>query len=256
MNSASTCYALYWDSVLVGFGACLPLPSGTLKYAIRDTRTVILPDYQNLGFGTKLNAFLGEYYLSIGRKFYVRSSHLRLKTHCEQSPYWVASRSNGKVSSQQGSSTRIMFGKRDRELGRVAYSYEYMGIDYVNKPHLYLYIDNTNNSNIDYQEVKRCLIALKEHYWLCVVTGEINTNNEIEGVCLSIGVRTQLLYSTVNRAASINSKYSNEHLITKWDSKLSDWFINNIGNITYDEIPYEYCVPIPKLNIPIKNDLW
>ena len=38
----------------------LCMPSGTSKHSYRGHRLVVLPDYQNLGFGTKINEFLGE----------------------------------------------------------------------------------------------------------------------------------------------------------------------------------------------------
>ena len=39
--------------------AVLPVPSGNLKHGFRPTRTVILPDYQGLGIGTKLSEAIG-----------------------------------------------------------------------------------------------------------------------------------------------------------------------------------------------------
>lgn len=219
MNKASTCYTIYWDDTLIGFRTILPMPSGTSKYSYRGSRLVILPDYQNLGFGTKILEFLCEYYLSKGYKFYDRSSHLRLGRHWSESPLWLPTSSNGKVSNKPGASTKINFGAKDRQLNRVAYSFEYMGEDYVNKPHINIYIDD--NESINYNILREDLKWLKRKYWLCVVTGEINTPSEIENICLELGIRTQLLYTTKNGVATLNSKYKPKNIIKCWDERLS-----------------------------------
>lgn len=219
MNKASTIYTIYWDNVLIGIRTYLPMPSGTSKYSYRGSRLVILPDYQNLGIGTKVLEYLGEYYLSKGYKYFDRSSHLRLGTHWSNSPKWKETSSNKKVSNKPGKSTTINFGKKDRELNRIAYSFEYMGNDYVNKPHIEIHIDD--NDNIDYSILEKDLKLLKEKYWLCVITGEINTPSEIENICLRNDIRTQLLYHTKNNVANIGSKYKNKKIITKWDENFS-----------------------------------
>lgn len=220
MNKASTCYKIYWDDTLVGFRTILPMPSGTSKYSYRGSRLVILPDYQNLGFGTRVLEFLCEHYLSKGYKFFDRSSHLRLGKHWSDSPLWIPTSSNGKVSNNPGATTKINFGARDREIGRIAYSFEYMGQDYANKPHLYIYVDD--NESIDYEILKSDLTWLKNKYWLCVVTGEINTPSKIEDICLELGIRTQLLYTTKRGVATLNSKYKDKLIIKSWDKEFSN----------------------------------
>ena len=76
-----------------------------------------------------------------------------------------------------------------------------MGYDYVNKPHLEIRIDD--NVNIDYNILESDLKYLKEKYWLCIVTGEINTSSKIEDICLRLGIRTQLLYATTKGVSNI-----------------------------------------------------
>lgn len=110
-------------------------------------------------------------------------------------------------------------GKRDRELNRIAYSFEYMGKDYATKPHLYIHIDD--NENIKYDILESDLKYLKQNYWLCIVTGEINTPSEVENICLRNGIRTQLLYHTKNGVATINSKYKDKKIIRVWNEEFS-----------------------------------
>lgn len=221
MNKACVCYSIYWDDVLVGFRSYLYMPSGTAKYSWRGSRLVILPDYQNLGFGTAILEFLGEYYLSKGYKYYDRSSHLRLGKHWTNSPLWEATSSNGKTSNKQGKTNRVSYGNNgmDRALNRIAYSFEYMGRDYATKPHLYIHIDD--NDNINYEILEDDLKYLKQKYWLCIITGEINTPSEIENICLRNGIRTQLLYTTKNNVATMNSKYKDKKIIKVWDEAFS-----------------------------------
>jgi hypothetical protein len=192
-----------------------------LKYSWRGSRLVILPDYQNLGFGTKVLEFLGEYYLSKGLKYFDRSSHLRLGRHWTNSPLWVPSASNGKKANKPGNSNRVNYGADNNlDWDRIAYSFEYMGQDYVNKPHIYIHVDDS--PDIDYDIMREDLRALKEKYWLCVVTGEIKTPSKIEDICLELGIRTQLLYTTKKGVATLNSKYKDKKILTKWDKALSD----------------------------------
>lgn len=199
----------------------LSQPSGTLKYAYRGSRLVILPDYQNLGIGSKIAEYIGEYYLSQGYKFFDRSSHLRLRNHWENSPLYLPTSSCGKVSNKQGRTSTLTkcFGARDRELNRIAYSFEYMGQDYVNKPHIYIRVED--NPNINYDILKEDLIYLHQKYYLCVITGKINETNEIEKICLELGIRTQLLYTTKNKISTINNAYKNKQIIKIWDEKFS-----------------------------------
>lgn len=220
MNKASVVYTIYWENTLIGFRSYLYLPSGTLKYAWRGSRLVILPDYQNLGFGSRILEFLGDYYINKGYKYLDRSSHLRLREHWENSPKWVATSRNNKVSNNRGEGSTVKYGDRDRALGRVAYSYEYMGQDYVDKEHLYIHVDD--NSNIDYDIMKQDLEHLKEKFWLCVVTGEINTPSKIEDICMDLGIRTQLLYHTRKGISKIASKYRDKKIITRWDKSFSE----------------------------------
>lgn len=218
MNKASECYTIYWNDVLIGFRCYLAMPNGSIKYAWRGSRLVILPDYQNLGIGTAVLEFLGEYYLSHGYKYFDRSSHLRLGRHWENSPKWVASSTNKKISKSGSIDHEIKYKNYDKK--RICYSYEYLGKDYAEKEHLYIHIDD--NPNINYDILKQDLIKLKEKYWLCIITGEIKTPSRIEDICLELGIRTQLLYTTKKGVATMSSKYKNKKIITTWDKAFSD----------------------------------
>lgn len=263
MNEASQCYSIYWNDILIGFRTYLSFPSGVIKHAWRGSRLVILPDYQNLGFGSAVLEFLGEYYLSKGLKYFDRSSHLRLKAHWSASPKWVETSSSGKVTQVPKNPLEIQFGKRDTKLGRIAYSFEFMGKDYVEKPHLRIYIEDTNK--IDYSILKNDLIKLKKKYWICITTGEINTDSEIENICMELGIRTELLYITKQKQVEFKSDCLNHKIITVWNNELSEYVENNIDDFMNEIIPDKFCddtnviknIDITKKEYSIKKqELW
>lgn len=221
LNKAADCYTIYWDDVLVGFRAVITMPCGTIKYAYRGHRLVILPDYQNLGIGTKVMEFLGEHYLSKGYKYFGRSTHLRLYNYWSHSPKWEFNSSDNKLPRTPTDSTTIKMGVKDRSLHRVAHSAEYLGSDYANKPHITIHIDDT--PNINYDLLKQDLAWLKERYYVCVITGEINTPSKIEDICLELGIRTQLLYVTIKGTVTLNRKYKKKKILTTYDETMSKW---------------------------------
>lgn len=190
--------------------AILPVPSGNLKHGFRPTRTVVLPDYQNLGIGTRLSEFLGDYYLSKGYKFYYRSSHLRLRTFWENSPYWVATSHNNKKGDLNSN-----FSNKNYKNERICGSYEYMGKNYTN-PHIDIHVDYTDDINLNILE--QDLIYLKtKGYYITVITGDVKTDNPIDLICQKLGIRTQLLYYRNH----ISGTYKNKPIITKWSESLS-----------------------------------
>lgn len=218
MNKAATVYTIYWEDTLVAMFAVLNQPSGSYKYAFRIHRIVVLPDYQGLGIGTKILDYFGEMYVNNGRKLFLRTTHMRFGKHCRNVSTWIEGGSSGKISNLGGQAHEKKYKNYDRK--RTPYSFEYMGIDYANKPHLEIRVDD--NPNIDYNILKSDLEYLKEKYWLCIITGEVNTPSKIEDICLELGIRTQLLYTTIKGVSNISKKYQGKKIITTWDKEFSD----------------------------------
>lgn len=161
-NKGAKVYLLYWNDTLVGMNSVLNLPSASLKYAFRTHRLVILPDYQNLGLGTKFEEFLGEYYLKQSRRLFLRTSHLRLGLHCQESNLWKTNSTNKKIRKDKDTVTATQQKKyRHTDFKRSAYSFEYVGADYNTKNHQNIicigdcdetiaekYIDNIIDANL------------------------------------------------------------------------------------------------------------
>lgn len=209
-------YVCYWNDVLVAMCAVLPVPSGNLKHGFRPTRTVVLPDYQNLGIGTRLSEFIGDYYLSKGCKFYYRSSHLRLRDFWRNSPYWVATSHNDKKGDLNSN-----FSNKNYKNERICGSYEYMGKNYISE-HIDIYIDY--NEDINLSILKDDLVYLKEKgYYITVITGEVKTDNPIDILCSELGIRTQLLYYR----GQITKNNQTKNIIRKWDNAVSEQIRNH-----------------------------
>ena len=189
----------------------LTMPSGTIKYAYRQHRLVVLPDFQGLGIGTKVNDFLAKYYVQNGYKYFIRTTHVRIKNHLSHLDTWKGTSTNGKLRSIKSIEEGIQKQKThvahtgiigDR---RIAASFEYLGDEYANKPEKIIKVESVGNLD-KFTEYIKCL---KENYYIKVVTGKPSEDSEIEQAMRSIGVRTEQLYIKKKDELFINSKYKN-----------------------------------------------
>lgn len=122
LNKSSYCWVATWRGALVGFVAALPLPSGQVINAWREHRTVILPDFQGLGIGTRLSDAVAQLFLNRGKKYYSKTTHPRFGGYRNNSPLWRATKHNMRKSAySHGNITswqpRTVF----------SYSHEYIG---------------------------------------------------------------------------------------------------------------------------------
>lgn len=128
LNKASRAWvAALPDGTPVGFSAMLPFPHGKLRNAWRESRTVILPDFQGLGLGARLSEWVGEYVLTdLMGAYYSRTVHPRLGEYRERSPAWIATSTNRKIPVDMGGSPNSTIKSWDTKK-RVAYSHRYIG---------------------------------------------------------------------------------------------------------------------------------
>lgn len=87
LNPSAQCYVAMWDGNPVAFAAVLPLIG--FKNCRRISRIVVLPDYQGIGVGTMLCAWVGQYYRSRGTRVRITSTHPGLVAHFNRSPDWT-----------------------------------------------------------------------------------------------------------------------------------------------------------------------
>ncbi len=122
LSRSAYCWAVTSaDGEMVAFTSVLPMPSGTLKDAWREHRTVVLPDYQGMGIGALIGDMLGEMHLAEGKRLYSRTTHPRLARYRLASPKWRTTENNARRRQE----TWTNAGKYDTE--RVAFSFEYLG---------------------------------------------------------------------------------------------------------------------------------
>jgi len=165
-------YTMYWEmngeEILVGCAGILfqIAKDGVAK---RFTRIVILPEYQGLGFGSKIVEILGSYYKDEGiKKLYLSTFHPRLGEYMKASNKWTASHNNLKeFKTNDKSGTKSMNGLRD---GVSMYRYNFTG--YINYDLIYNPVKITKlkkkskliNRDVDggEKEYKRLLSEIKK----------------------------------------------------------------------------------------------
>ena len=124
LNEAATCFVFTWNEKLVAFVGVLPFPNGSLRNAFRGSRTVVLPDFQGLGIGSKITDFMGGIYKNDGKLYFTKTVNPALGLYRKHSPKWEASSTNGKERSEREvSKEHNMMGG----LTRASYCYKYVG---------------------------------------------------------------------------------------------------------------------------------
>jgi GNAT superfamily N-acetyltransferase len=138
LNHSAHCWVVGWGDDLIAFTSSITMPSGTLRDAWREHRTVVLPDYQGLGIGAMLTDWVGQRHLNEGKRFYSRTTHPRLAAYRSRSLLWRETSKSGKqrkswwsnaqsvdVSGKRsGTSSRRTWGA---DTTRLAWSFEYVG---------------------------------------------------------------------------------------------------------------------------------
>lgn len=187
-------YEVYWDKTLVGFVSTLNMPSGTVKNAFREHRLVVLPDFQGLGFGTKISEFIGDYLLKKGCKYFSRTTHIRLGLHRRNSTKWVSTYADNMLRStanvdNNGTSQGAKYKKIDDT--RVAHCHEYVGGDY-SKPHQIIVC----NGECDIEIAKNLLDKIIDKNKFPIIVSGIASNSKItvwEDIAKDRGIRTEVL---------------------------------------------------------------
>ena len=144
LNSSATCFVFTWQDKDVAFHATLPLPSGTLKNAIRGTRTVVLPDFQGFGIGQKITNFIAGIYVNNGNSYYTKTVNPAFGVYMDKSKLWKATPRNGKVMLLRDIERNSLGG-----VSRPSYCYKYIGQPIKGYEDLLMPIDKIryNNAN-------------------------------------------------------------------------------------------------------------
>lgn len=237
MNKGATVYLLYWGDTLVGFNSFLNMPSGTNKYCYRTHRLVILPDYQNLGLGTKFEEFMGEYFIGRGEKMFLRTTHLRLGKHCNESNKWISTATNCvKRTNANEDNKNTTQGAKYKKIDdtRIAYSFEYVGSDYNSKPHQNIIClgDDTYENAVALLDK-----AIDKDKFPIIVTSiaDVSQITNFEKVARERGIRTEILYVKQKGIFKVvNKQIANKHDCIVCDNAVSEeveMFKKNLGNV-------------------------
>lgn len=122
MNMGAYCFCFTWDDKLVGFVSALANPMKGITNAWRLSRTVVLPDFQGMGLGSKISEFVAGIFKAKGMKVYTKTVNPRLGEYREHSPNWRGTSFNGKSRSVGGEGD-----KYTNRLTRASYNHEYIG---------------------------------------------------------------------------------------------------------------------------------
>lgn len=116
ISKAAQCFVATWNDKPVGFASYIHFVHGTVLNAKREHRTVVLPDYQGVGIGNRLSAFVAQHVVNQGMRYLSTTSHPSMMRHRSQSPLWRCHRfghvggKNSKLTEMKTSGRRLTAG--------------------------------------------------------------------------------------------------------------------------------------------------
>jgi ABC-type lipoprotein export system ATPase subunit/GNAT superfamily N-acetyltransferase len=125
VSKACKFYLFTWNDVPVGINCVIPQPSGWFKHGFRESRIVVLPDFQGLGLGVKMSEITGSMYTAVGYRYFTKTVHPALGEYRNNHPeLW-------KPTSKNGVSDAKSLGKHSYTSwnlkARKSYCHEYAG---------------------------------------------------------------------------------------------------------------------------------
>lgn len=132
LNKAARCFIVKWQDKIVAFESMLPLPCGTLKFAWREHRLVVLSDYQGLGMGNAVSECVSEILRQSGKRVFSKTANRKLGEYRNRSPLWRKTSQNGKSRKElvsaviAGANGGVSY--NPLLLSRICYSHEYIGL--------------------------------------------------------------------------------------------------------------------------------
>jgi len=131
---STRCFFAVWDDNIIGFSATISLPGkipplyeGDIRKKWRECRTVIIPDFQGLGIGTRFSDAIADIHIEQGYRYFSKTSHMRMGLYREKSPIWKATATN--LADRSKSTKGKSWSHLNIERERICYSHEYIGKD-------------------------------------------------------------------------------------------------------------------------------
>jgi ABC-type ATPase involved in cell division/GNAT superfamily N-acetyltransferase len=118
-------YLFEWNGKPIGINAVIPQPSGHFKNGVRESRIVVLPDYQGLGLGYKISEFTAAIYKQSGYRYFTKTVHPALGKYRDKiKSIWKGTSKNGKKPEAQNGMGSM---KGWNVLVRTSFCHEYIG---------------------------------------------------------------------------------------------------------------------------------
>ena len=130
------CFLATWNGAVVGFSSSIALPgkipplyNGDNRKKFRECRTVVLPDFQGIGIGTKLSDKIADIHIEDGYRYFSKTSHPRMGEHRQYSNLWRKTATNlaDRSKSQKNASKNSLWHHLKLDTKRICYSHEYIG---------------------------------------------------------------------------------------------------------------------------------
>lgn len=119
-------YLLFsWNEKPVAICVYKPQPTGAVPNGYALARTVVLPDYQGMGIGSKISEFVCGILVNEGKRVYTKTISPALGEYRSKSKNFRPTAQNGKVRKFNGDGKNAMDSKN--RLSRASYCHEYIG---------------------------------------------------------------------------------------------------------------------------------
>jgi len=124
LNKAAKCFIAYWKDVPVAFNATLSFPHPFVKNAWRGSRTVVLPDFQGLGIGSRLSDHIASMVVEKGGRYFSKTIHPSMIAYRLKSGLWKETTHSRKSRNPKNKS---MLAMNWNATDRFCYAFEYIG---------------------------------------------------------------------------------------------------------------------------------
>lgn len=111
LNRSARCYVAFTEAGdPVCFGSYLHVPHKYTRNIKQAHRIVTLPDWQGLGIGMRMAAWMGEHLWKSGYRFHLTSAHPAIFKSCARSPRWSEVTQQGKSNRTGGKALKALAG--------------------------------------------------------------------------------------------------------------------------------------------------
>ena len=128
IHPGAKCFAAFWNARPVAFASVIYAPHANGGWW-REHRTVCLPDFQGVGIGNALSAFVGGVMKATGKKYRSTTGNPAMIRSRAKSPLWKMIREAGRVRNEpEARMVRIGMGVgSSRATNRFTTGFEYVG---------------------------------------------------------------------------------------------------------------------------------